>query len=140
MKNRYLFDSHSLLAFFQKEKGAKVVAEILQKSINQSFDRFICVINLGEIIYIIKRRYGDIKKLEIMARIHQLGLKILPASESIVFKAAEIKADYPISYADCFALTSACSFSTCWVMSLEIPARPIMRPDLLCKGHFTDSR
>ena len=111
MTNRYLFDSHALLAFFQKEEGAKVVAEILQKAIQQSFDRFICVINLGEIIYLIKRRYGDIKKLEIIARIHQLDLKILPVPESIVFKAAEIKAEYPISYADCFALTSAMEHS-----------------------------
>ena len=86
MTNRYLFDSHALLAFFQREEGAKIVAEILQKAIKQSFDRFICVINLGEIIYIIKRRFGDTKKLEIIARIHQLGIRILPVPESIESK------------------------------------------------------
>jgi len=103
----YLFDSHALLAFFQKEKGAEIVANILRKSMEQRLDQLISVINLGEIIYMTKRRFGDQKKVEILGRIHQLGLKILPAPEALVFKAAELKAEYPISYADCFALASA---------------------------------
>ena len=107
MTYRYLFDSHALLAFFQSEEGAEVVAEIMRKAEKESLDRLICVINLGEIVYVIKRRFGDTKKLEIIARIHQLGIRILPVPESIVFRAAEIKAEYPISFADCFAL--ACS-------------------------------
>ena len=107
MTKRYVFDSHSFLAFFQKEDGAETVARILEKAIAQQMDRFICLINLGEIIYITKRNFGDIKKLEVLARINQLGVKVLPVEEALVFKAAEIKAEYPISYADCFALACA---------------------------------
>ncbi len=103
----YLFDSHALLAFFQKEEGAETVAKILRKSVEQRLDQLISVINLGEIIYMTKRRFGDQKKVEILGRIYQLGLKILPAPEALVFKAAELKAEYPISYADCFALACA---------------------------------
>ena len=107
MKSRYLFDSHALLTFFQDEKGALTVSEILKKTVDQKLDRLICLINLGEIIYITKRTFGDARKIEILARIKQLGFKVLPTSESIVFKAAEIKADYPISYAGCFAAACA---------------------------------
>ena len=107
MTSRYLFDSHALLAFFQEEKGTKVVAKILRRALKQRLDRLICVINLGEIIYMTKRRFGDNKKVEILGRVHQLGFKILPAPEALVYKAAELKADYPISYADCFALACA---------------------------------
>ena len=107
----YLFDSHALLAFFQNEEGAEIVAEILQRAMKKGLDRLICVINLGEIIYITKRRFGDSKKLEILARVHQLGLKVLPVPQNLVFKAAEIKAQYPISYADCFALACAMEHS-----------------------------
>jgi len=39
-----------------------------------------------------------------LGRVHQLGFKILPVPESLVYNAAELKAEYPISYADCFAL------------------------------------
>ena len=107
MTSGYLFDSHALLAFFQKEKGAEIVANILRESMEQQLDQLISVINLGEIIYMTKRRFGDQKKVEILGRIYQLGLKILPAPEALVFKAAELKAEYPISYVDCFALACA---------------------------------
>jgi predicted nucleic acid-binding protein len=107
----YLFDSHALLAFFQKEKGAETVAKILRESVEKRLDQLISVINLGEIIYMTKRRFGDQKKVEILGRIYQLGLKILPAPEALVFKAAELKAEYPISYADCFALACAQEYS-----------------------------
>jgi len=107
MTSRYLFDSHALLAFFQEEKGTEVVAQILRRALKQRLDRLLCVINLGEIIYMTKRRFGDNKKVEILGRVHQLDFKILPAPEALVYKAAELKADYPISYADCFALACA---------------------------------
>lgn len=47
--SRYLFDSHALLAFFQNEQGAKIVATLLNDCIEQNFDRLICMINVGEI-------------------------------------------------------------------------------------------
>jgi ribonuclease VapC len=111
MTSSFIFDSHALLVFFQKEKGAEIVAQILQRADKQRLDRLICVINLGEIIYMTKRRFGDQKKMEILGRVHQLGLKILPISEPLVYEAAEIKAEYPISYADCFALACAIEHS-----------------------------
>lgn len=103
----YLFDSHALLAFFQNEPGAAIVAERLRSSMEQDLDRLICVINVGEILYLTKRRFGDSKKLEILSLIHQLGFKQLSAPDALVFQAAEYKAQYAISYADCFALACA---------------------------------
>lgn len=107
MTERYLFDSHALLAFFQNEAGAKTVAKILDRGIGEGSVHLMCAINLGEILYITKRRYGEVKKMEVLSRVHQLGIQILPVPDALVFEAAEIKADYPISYADCFALACA---------------------------------
>lgn len=107
MTSGYLFDSHALLAFFQNEKGAKVVYKVLQDSRKQQLNRMVCVINLGEIIYVTKRHFGDEKKLEILGRIHQLGFKILPVPDPLVYQAAEIQAEYPISYADSFLVACA---------------------------------
>lgn len=111
MTTGYLFDSHALLAFFQKEEGSEIVAKILRKSAKQLLDKLISVINLGEIVYMTKRRFGNNKKVEILGRVHQLGFNILPAPDSLVYKAAELKAEYPISYADCFALSCALEHS-----------------------------
>ncbi|MCP4753172.1 MAG: type II toxin-antitoxin system VapC family toxin [Proteobacteria bacterium] len=107
MKSNYLFDSHALLAYFQNEEGADVVFEVLNEVKNAAITPMICVINLGEIIYLTKRRFGDRKKVEVLGRIHEMGFDILPASDEIVYKAAELKAEYPISYADCFAVACA---------------------------------
>ena len=107
----YLFDSHALLALFQGEPGADRVDEILRDSRQRSFDIFICMMNLGEIVYLTKRRFGDEKKIEVVSRIYQLGLKVLSVTDSLVFQAAELKAKYALSYADCFALACAVNHS-----------------------------
>jgi ribonuclease VapC len=104
---KYLFDSHALLAFFQNERGAQKVLKFLKETRNNHIEPLICVINLAEILYMTKRRFGNSKKIEILGRVHQLSFDIIPATNDLVFEAAEIKADYPISYADCFAVASA---------------------------------
>jgi predicted nucleic acid-binding protein len=107
----YLFDSHALLAFFQKEPGADRVDELLRDSRTRPFDIFVCMMNLGEIVYLTKRRFGDEKKIEIVSRIYQLGLTVLSVTDALVFQAAELKAQYALSYADCFALACAVNHS-----------------------------
>ena len=95
------------MAFFQGEKGAGAVLEFLKDTKENGIAPLICVINLGEILYMTKRRFGDAKKIEVLGRIHQLSFSIIPATNDLVFEAAEIKADYPISYADSFAVACA---------------------------------
>lgn len=107
----YVFDSHALLAFFQGEPDAETVEKILRQSHAESSNVFIPLINLGEIIYLAKRRFGDEKKIELLSRIYQLGFKIIPVSDALVFQAAELKAQYALSYADCFALACAINHS-----------------------------
>ena len=107
----YVFDSHALLAFFQGEPDAETVEKILRQSHAESSNVFISLINLGEIIYLTKRRFGDEKKIELLSRIYQLGFKIIPVSDALVFQAAELKAQYALSYADCFALACAINHS-----------------------------
>ena len=107
MKSRYLFDSHALLAFFQNENGAEVVYKILQRTRKDNKDPLICIINLGEILYMTKRRFGESKKVEVLARIHQRSFEVLPVPDQLVFRAAEIKAEHPISYADCIVVACA---------------------------------
>jgi len=107
IKKAFLFDSHALLKLFQKEKGYERIIRLLETIDKTGAAKFISVINLGEIIYATKREFGDQKKLEVLAAIERLDLTILPASNDLVFQAAEYKAQYSISYADCFALASA---------------------------------
>ena len=106
-KGAYLFDSHALLSFFQAEAGHEKVLRLLEQIRKAGARKYINAINLGEIIYSTKREFGDQKKIEVLAHIERLGFTVLPVPNSLVFQAAEYKAQYRISYADCFALASA---------------------------------
>src|SRR4030067_2921511 len=107
LKGPFIFDSHALLMFFQKEKGYEKVVHILEDIKKTGSIKYINAINLGEIIYSTKREFGDQKKLEVLANIEKLNFTILPVPNSLIFQAAEYKAQYSMSYADCFALASA---------------------------------
>jgi len=102
-----VFDSFALLRFFQKEPGSQTVRELLRDGLAQGIPMLINAINVGEIIYIVQRRFGEQKKIEVFIHIRQLGLIILSCPNDLIFRAAELKAAYPISYADAFALASA---------------------------------
>jgi ribonuclease VapC len=102
-----LFDSHALLKLFQKEKGHEKVARILVQAKRLGTPKYMSAINLGEIIYATKRTFGDQKKIEVLAHVERLGIRILPVPNDLVFRAAEYKASFSMSFADCFALASA---------------------------------
>lgn len=106
-KGPFIFDSHAILKFLQKEKGHEKVAYLLEDIMKKDGIKYINAINLGEIIYSTKREFGDQKKLEVLANIERLNFTVLPVTNDLIFQAAEYKAQYSISYADCFILASA---------------------------------
>lgn len=108
---KLLFDSFALLRFFQKERSGEKVKDLLKEAMAQQTPCLINAINLGEIIYITQRRLGEQKKLEVFIHIQRIGFTILPCPNDLIFRAAELKARYPISYADAFALASAMEHS-----------------------------
>ena len=107
LRKAYVFDSHALLKLFQAEAGHEKVVRLLEQIRKADAQKYLNVINLGEIIYATKREFGDHKKIEVLAHIERLKFTLLPVPNSLVFKAAEYKARFSISYADCFALASA---------------------------------
>ena len=106
-KGPFVFDSQALLKFFQKEKGYERILHLLEEIKKTGATKYINAINLGEIIYPTKREFGDQKKLEFLANIERLEFRVLPVPNQLIFQAAIYKAQFPISYADCFVLASA---------------------------------
>jgi ribonuclease VapC len=107
LRSACLFDSHALLKFFQAEAGHEKILRLLEQLRKTGARKYLNAINLGEIIYATKREFGDQKKIEILAHIERLNFIVLPVPNSLIFQAAEYKAEFSISYADCFALASA---------------------------------
>ena len=107
MAKTYVFDSYALLKVFQKEEGYQKIVGLLRDVSASGGRALMNAVNYGEIIYIIKRAFGDRKKIECLAAIERLGIEILSVPNELIFRAAEYKAEFSISYADCFALASA---------------------------------
>lgn len=103
----YVFDSYSLLKVFQKEEGYQPVLRLLKSSRLKNESRLIHIINFAEIIYLVKKRDGNPQKMRVIAAIHEMDLRIVPASDALVYQAAELKGEYPMSFGDCFALATA---------------------------------
>ena len=102
-----LFDSFALLRFFQRESGGEKVRDLLREAAARQIPCLVNAINVGELIYLTQLRFGEAKKLELFVHLHRLGLTILPCPNELIFRAAELRARFPLSYADAFALASA---------------------------------
>ena len=99
----YVLDSYALLAYFNSEEGDDVVKELLNTALDGEVTLYLSLINLGEIYYLIRRRRGMEKAQETLETLRSLPVSLCNISEARVLAAAELKAEYPISYADAFA-------------------------------------
>lgn len=107
MKKPIVFDSFALLSFFHKEKGWEKVKDILRRLVSEKEKGLLCRINWGEFYYIVRRRVGKTKAEEALALLEQLPIEILSVDDQLIKEAAEIKAEYPVAYADAFCIALA---------------------------------
>ncbi|MCL4384750.1 MAG: type II toxin-antitoxin system VapC family toxin [Cyanobacteria bacterium] len=103
----YVLDSYALLAFFNNEKGSDIVRNLLLKARDGNHSLYLLNINLGEIIYIVEREFGVNGPQLALSKIGEMPVKIIYADLEMTLKAAHLKANYPISYADAFAAACA---------------------------------
>jgi predicted nucleic acid-binding protein len=110
-KPKYILDSYALLAYFQAEPTGEKVRNILKDASNGHVAAFLSVISLGEIYYIIARKLGDDKAVEITENISSLPVGLVDVTTKRVLAAAHVKANHPVSYADAFVVATAEEFS-----------------------------
>ena len=102
-----LFDSYATLKFYQDEDGADKVENLLISARQGDLKAFMSEINLGEVYYMTIRRLGSASAKEYLEQFFELSIQVVPPSSDIILSASEIKAEYAISYADCFAVATA---------------------------------
>ena len=106
MKN-YLFDAFPLLCWLQEEPGYELVDNLLTEAETGKSSISMHIINLGEVFYRTCRVSSMKRGEDILEKIRLLPIRILSISDEEVMAAAKIKAQYPISYADAFAVAKA---------------------------------
>jgi predicted nucleic acid-binding protein len=103
----YVLDSFAVLAYLTAEAGMPRVREVLRDASAGRCSVYLSLINLGEVAYIVERERGLARAQETLGLIDQLPIQILPASREVVMAAAHVKAEYPMAYADAFAVAAA---------------------------------
>src|SRR4030067_2582372 len=99
----YVLDSYALLAYLEAEPGSDRIRELLEAAKGRNCYLHMCVVNMGEVIYIVERERGLPKAQETLARIDELPIEIVDVGRTLTLAAAHLKMDCPIAYADCFA-------------------------------------
>jgi predicted nucleic acid-binding protein len=105
MKKKSVIDSFALLAYLKQESNHQKVENLLSAK-----DAQPCMndINIGETFYVLARERGlDKAEYFINAILPNLPITKIGNTLTEVIDAAKIKTQYPISYADCFAVATA---------------------------------
>jgi predicted nucleic acid-binding protein len=107
-----VLDSHAILKFAQDEAGADRVEALLTQAEKGNIQALMNEINLGEIYYITARRMGADFARRFLDHFSTLAVERVPASWEIILSAADLKAQYALSYADCFAVATALAYDS----------------------------
>jgi predicted nucleic acid-binding protein len=108
MAEQIVLDAHAVVAFLGKEPGWEEVAEILR-----SGEPWMTLIALGEVAYVLEREHGAGAADEAWANLRAeerpggVAVQWLAVDETLVRRAAAIKARGGLSYADAFAAAAA---------------------------------
>ena len=103
----YVLDSFALLAFFQDEPGGRRVKAVLGQALKKRAEILLSVVNFGEVVYITEREQGLRVAQKLIAVIDQLPVSLVDVDRRLTLAAAHLKAQYPLSYADAFAVALA---------------------------------
>jgi len=103
----FVLDSSAVLRFLDKEAGWQRIAAILDSYGDHTCDVVISAVQWGEIAGRVRKRVGIPEQNRVMHKLTQLQLHIEPVTHEQAVRAAELKVDRKISYADAFALDLA---------------------------------
>ncbi len=107
MNKSWVLDSFAILALLGGEPGGEAVAQLLRQASAEESRILMTWVNLGEVAYIVERRWGEGRLQQALAMLERTGLEIVPAGRDLTLAAAHIKAKHPIAYADAFAAALA---------------------------------
>jgi predicted nucleic acid-binding protein len=105
---RRVLDSWAVLAWLHDEgPAAKRVQKLLDQAGAGAAHLYMSIINIGEVYYRLVRKRGPESAKAFLADLKKMSIEVIPAPNTLVLEAADLKSQYPISYADAFAAVTA---------------------------------
>ena len=103
----FVLDSSAVLRHIDGEAGADRVEEIIQLALLGEAEVQLSALQWGEIAGIQRRRFGVQEQMRVLQSLLQFDLRVIPATAERAVRAAEIKEDRKLAYADAFAIELA---------------------------------
>jgi len=107
LSDQYILDSYAVLALLGKEPGHDRVFELLNRSKKGKAWVAMTWVNVGEVAYIVQRRWDISHVHQILANLESSKVVFVEVEQQLALKAADLKADFPIAYADAYAAALA---------------------------------
>lgn len=102
-----VLDSHALLVFLEGESGSDRVARAFETAQKTGTQLPLCIVDWGEVLYIVLRERGEGVLEQVIAAIDELPIALVDIDRELALRAARFKAAHPISYADAFCCALA---------------------------------
>lgn len=103
----YVLDASALLAFLQDAPGASKVDELLREARHGRARVLMSAVNYGEVYGKILRELGVEVALTTVQAVTPLAIEVVDATPQRACKAADVKTQYKLYYADSFAAALA---------------------------------
>lgn len=100
----YVLDSSALIRYLDNEAGADRVEEILKVCIAGTAGVVISAVQWGEVAGNIRRRFGPVEQVRLLGTTLPSEAEIIAVSGERAVRAAELKVDHRIAFADAIAL------------------------------------
>jgi len=106
--SKYILDACALIAVLNKEDGAEIVRDLIDKANDNSVSISMNVVNLLEVYYGIRREMGQELADKVLSSVRSNSIKIIETiTEDIFIEAGRLKSTYRISLADSLALAES---------------------------------
>ena len=103
----YVLDASALVTFFEDRPGAEKVEDLLTKAAEVKRPLLMSVVNWGEVYYSVCRARGEKAAKDKLKEIAQLPIELVGVDADVARRAAILKAEHNLPYADCFAAALA---------------------------------
>lgn len=103
----YVMDSSALIRYIDDEAGADRVEEVLLAGAAGQVEVRVSAVQWGEVAGNLRKRFGASRESILMTNLLHSEAEIEPASAERAVRAAGLKVDRKISYADAIALELA---------------------------------
>ena len=103
----YVLDSSALIRYIDGEPGGDRVKEILKECVKRRVEVWISAVQWGEIAGNLRKRLGAMDEERILSSILPSEARIIAVNGELAVRAAGLRVDHKLAYADCFAVELA---------------------------------